>query len=244
MSDSSYCKVQVGLYKIIGRWAQDSVITYNVDSASFPTPETLDHTLSALGWATEEWNGVCKAYVRFERVANDSPAVFQLRYETKDKNTNSSTLAQAFYPSPQSKHSQQRALTVYSLCFKPEHYGHMRNVFLHELGHILGLRHEFAGEVEKDKPVRLGSVDPCSVMNYFDDWGQCRITEYDRDGLKELYELKGSEYKGFQIRTIEPKCNPDTATPGGIFGLIQSVIGMTLDGSSKDGEVGWSMALQ
>ena len=227
--------------KIIGRWTPNSVLTFNADSTSFPTLEALDYTLSALEWAVREWNEVCKAYVRFERVSNDSPAVFQLRYKVND-NANRDTLAQSFYPKP--KPSQQRLLTIYSLCFGPKHYEHVRNIFLHELGHILGLRHEFAADEEEDKPVRLGPADAYSVMNYFHYWGHCRITAHDRDGLKELYELRGSEYKGFQIRTVMPQCNPETATSGGFYGLIQSVIGMTLGGSSGDEEVGWSMALQ
>lgn len=70
------------------------------------------------------------------------------------------------------------------------------NTFLHEIGHILGLRHEFALDIRTEGPkkgqmresvgTRFGSVNPHSVMSYD---AVNYINETDIKDVKAFYEL-------------------------------------------------------
>jgi len=63
----------------------------------------------------------------------------------------------------------------------------MRNNLSHEIGHIYGLRHEFAPkEHSHDEPVRFGPDNSESVMNYNDKHAPI-IQETDRIWLQKLY---------------------------------------------------------
>lgn len=71
----------------------------------------------------------------------------------------------------------------------------MHKVFTHELGHVLGLRHEFAiGDVpsgmraEGHGAVRLGPPDEFSVMNYRDEPPE--LQQSDIDSTKLFYNLR------------------------------------------------------
>ncbi len=71
-------------------------------------------------------------------------------------------------------------MLVYPAAFSPDYIGIMPNVFAHELGHVLGLRHEFAQydpeQASKRPPVEdslggaesilVGARNPNSVMAY------------------------------------------------------------------------------
>jgi len=70
------------------------------------------------------------------------------------------------------------------------------NVFIHELGHVLGLRHEFAiGDVrdemttdrEGEKAVRVDAPDPNSVMNYRNEPPQ--LQQSDIDSTRKFYSM-------------------------------------------------------
>ena len=71
---------------------------------------------------------------------------------------------QAFFPN----HNDLNYVFVYSAYFT-ELKEHLWRVFLHELGHVLGLRHEFARENTKErqwKAVQFGPRNELSVINY------------------------------------------------------------------------------
>ena len=68
----------------------------------------------------------------------------------------------------------------------------MWNVFTHELGHVLGLRHEFAMDaysaMYEGGAERLGPRDPMSVMNYRREPPE--MQQSDIDSTKAFYALK------------------------------------------------------
>ena len=85
------------------------------------------------------------------------------------------------------------------------------NTFLHEIGHIIGLRHEFANDPnpkKKNKPFetraqRFGSVNPHSVMSYDD---VNNINDLDKKDVVAFYKLaNGSLVNGVAIRDYTPK---------------------------------------
>lgn len=166
---SSPAAVMVGLFETIPRWKLGSVINFATYSEGFPAPGDAVYAAKALIQAADEWNAA-KVGVTFKWVPNLEDAAFVLAYGGhRDR-----VLASAFFPSA----SPLETLWVYDAAFEKTeqksergpytHYGIMKNVFLHELGHVLGLRHEFAMDPERFEggAVVMGTRNPESVMEY------------------------------------------------------------------------------
>ena len=74
-------------------------------------------------------------------------------------------IAEAFFPNG----NDLSYVNVYSEGVGGTWFPQLKSVFLHELGHVLGLRHEFAmdpGSMYEGGSVQFGPRDPYSVMNY------------------------------------------------------------------------------
>ncbi|KAI2465428.1 hypothetical protein F4781DRAFT_409277 [Annulohypoxylon bovei var. microspora] len=194
----SICSINLGLDNTIYRWTPGSTIKYNVNGGSFPTHELATHASKCLEKATSKWNDG-KIGVQFERVADDEKAVFRLEYEDIAQD-DPGRLAHAFLPEPQ--WTLQR-LWVYKQAFTTKSNS-MTNIFCHELGHILGLRHEFSLEEEKGlSSVQWGPRNPLSIMSYSKSF---RIQETDTTELRRFYEFRGKAYQDFEIVDLNPKC--------------------------------------
>ncbi|KAI0883812.1 uncharacterized protein GGS22DRAFT_166145 [Annulohypoxylon maeteangense] len=192
----SICSINIGMDDIIYRWKLGSVIKYNVNRSSFPEVEQATYATKCLEKAAGKWNDG-DVGVRFERVSDDAKAVFQLVYEPIDKD-HGGRLAHSFLA--WSQYTLERLL-VYKLAFGHPHYS-MVNVFCHELGHILGLRHEFSLEREMAcSSVQWGSRNSLSIMTYHK---SSSLQETDITELKQFYEFSGKEYKGFGIIDLDP----------------------------------------
>ncbi|KAI0384340.1 hypothetical protein F5Y04DRAFT_227186 [Hypomontagnella monticulosa] len=186
----------------VHRWKPGSTITFNVNCESFPEPAYTSHAIECLETAANEWNKGDLG-VRFERVADSEPAVFQLMYSAPCR-YRPAQLADSFFPGDP-RHQQR--LCVYEVAFGKESHGWMANVFCHELGHILGLRHEFARERELGSPAMLlGESNGSSIMNYFDELGKMGIQKSDYDGVKRFYQPDIKEYDGYTIVNEKPRC--------------------------------------
>lgn len=158
---------------MIPRWKAGSVIKWVLSTDNFESPEDASYAEEQLVKATETWNDM-KLGVIFLQVDEAKSAVFVLRYS----GDNGTTLADAFFPS--SKLSNE--LNVYSRAFEGDTRGDLDKVFQHELGHVLGLRHEFAAE-EGDF-VLFGEENPSSVMAY--NWPP-QITAQDIKETQDFY---------------------------------------------------------
>jgi len=79
----------------------------------------------------------------------------------------------------------------------------MRNYLAHEIGHIYGLRHEFAKK-ERNPSVQFGPTNTESVMNYND---IPVIQESDRIWLQKLYNPNERIFD-FQVERIFPFPGP------------------------------------
>lgn len=100
--------------------------------------------------------------------------------------------------------------TKNKLKFYPHFFGltaaEQERIVLHELGHIFGLRHYFAGEAESDLPSHLfGEHRKFTIMNY----GEFqKFSDADKRDLKRLYDLawKGelTEIGGTPIELLAP----------------------------------------
>lgn len=83
----------------------------------------------------------------------------------------------------------------------------MYNTFLHELGHVLGLRHEHAmwrNVFFEGGAVTIGEANARSVMAYDPD-GPPMIRSSDKEGVKKFYELQDGQVIGnMRVRLFEP----------------------------------------
>lgn len=166
---SSPAAIMVGLFGQIPRWKHGSVINFATYADGYPAPGDAIYAANCLIQAAEVWNSA-KIGVTFKWVPKVDDAAFVLTYG----GVLTTVLARAFFPSD----SPLETLFVYQHGFdktertskrgKFTNYGIMKNVFLHELGHVLGLRHEFAMDVEtfEGGAVRIGSGNIESVMSY------------------------------------------------------------------------------
>ncbi|KAI1394955.1 hypothetical protein F4819DRAFT_227080 [Hypoxylon fuscum] len=80
-------------------------------------------------------------------------------------------------------------LYVYRLALTGDNEEHMAKILAHEIGHILGLRHEFAG-VKETGSMLWGEPNAKSVMNYFPcaaSWSA--VQRQDIKEVKDFYAL-------------------------------------------------------
>ncbi|CAD73689.1 zinc-dependent metalloprotease family protein [Rhodopirellula baltica] len=110
------------------------------------------------------------------------------------------TLASAFFPD-----SGRHNFHVYPEAFEQSRKEQV-DTFIHELGHVFGLRHFFAQVREQAWPsVIFGKHRAFSIMNYGE---QSELTEDDRSDLRELYRAVWSgvltNVNGTPIRLFAP----------------------------------------
>ncbi|KAH6658668.1 hypothetical protein BKA67DRAFT_488290, partial [Truncatella angustata] len=174
----------IGFFDYIPRWKKNSVIKYATSSHGYPSLGYAAYAATQLRLAAEEWNDVTGVPVKFEWVGDLDEAAFVLQYGG-DKGT---VLAEAFFPDEK----PLNILYVYKGSFQPTMLPMLRNIFLHELGHVLGLRHEFANQEggAEGGAVKWGKSNPDSVMSYV---FPPTIQDSDKTDLVAFYEFSGSK---------------------------------------------------
>ncbi|KAL7961093.1 hypothetical protein V8C34DRAFT_274679 [Trichoderma compactum] len=192
--------VRVGWDSQIPRWCKGSELSYLICEESFPSKDSAMAAKDAMKTAIANWKGVGAG---FKEVKRYEPATVAVVYEHRQRSDHM-YLANAFFP-----RAEPGELLLYPRIFAKDNAEYLANILSHEIGHILGLRHEFAHNREADDPsVRSGSEDPQSVMEYHEDLGKLQVTKKDLEGLKELYAYDQPVYKGLPVLDVSPK--PDT----------------------------------
>ncbi|KAL3493939.1 hypothetical protein BJX62DRAFT_234794 [Aspergillus germanicus] len=180
--NTSIASLQVGLGDKIPRWKANTTINFAALEQGYPNLEMALLAANKLNEAAEEWNAL-NLGVKFAWVEKIADAAFLLTFAPQ---RSPGTLAEAFFPNDIDLNS----LIVYPFAFQPGKVQYLKNIFLHELGHVLGLRHEFAPEFEAGlDSVQVGPRNPTSVMGY--DFPPLMQTS-DINSTKVFYKFPGS----------------------------------------------------
>ena len=168
-------------------------LTYAIDRASFADESRYETVRRNVAAAAREWETACPACrVTFTHLKEHdaAPALDKVVFVVKGVDVQGAFLATAFFPSDA---AGTRFLQVDASYFGASY--DLVGVFRHELGHVLGYRHEHIRGVpgcyweDKDwKP--LGEYDPKSVMHYPCGGGggrQFALSDSDRSGHAAWY---------------------------------------------------------
>ncbi len=145
-------------------------LRYGIDAASF-TPERYDEMVQLMAAAASAWEAGCKGCgLDFEHdVSLDTAAVApENSFIVRFRNAGGKFIARAFFPH---QLGEERVLTIDPVFYKPTGY-EKTGVLTHELGHVLGLRHEHIAGVpgcktEQGSWIEVTRYDGKSVMHYF-----------------------------------------------------------------------------
>ncbi|KAF4447076.1 putative matrix metalloproteinase-11 protein [Fusarium austroafricanum] len=183
--------IMVGLNRECPRWVPGSVLKWVVVKEGFRTPADADYAAQHLHMACQKWNEF-NVGVTFEWVTKPADATFALWHG----GSQGGVLASAFFPNP----NDMSNMLVYNAAFAmPKWKANLWKVFMHELGHVLGLRHEFAMDRDPEtgnsketfKAVQLGPRNENSVMTY--GRNPPEVQDSDVESARAFYALKDDE---------------------------------------------------
>lgn len=187
------------------RWAPGKTLDYCVWKPSFAGNDAeYAAVVKDMKFATEDWSAICG--VRFEyRADQDTNADLKMGdvlMPVLRHSGGGNTLAMSFFPdSPVS----ERVLWVFDGHFGDSGFDKV-GILRHELGHVLGFRHEhilpeapdFFGAEPTDHIVKTTAYDPKSVMHYVGPGvgdPALAFTELDKLGSKRVYGHPDTDFE-------------------------------------------------
>jgi hypothetical protein len=181
----------------IVRWKEGLVLTYCVLKGTLFSQERYQMVRDHMRRATEDWQKTCGITFEHRAELDDSPGTANpgVLFTVRGIDTGGQFIAAAFFPNDP---ANRRRVLIDPSYFDPRLSFDRAGVLRHELGHVLGFRHEHirsgAPPACPDEPLfgttPLTAYDPRSVMHYFCGGVGSRelgITELDRIGSQKLY---------------------------------------------------------
>lgn len=162
-------------------WEENLVLRWRFNTASLSVFQQSEAVASRirelLGEAITAWDYA--APIRFDENSDNSDFEIVVK-RFPDCDPQGCTLAQAFFPD-----AGRHQLLIFPTMFEQSRKEQV-DTLTHEIGHVFGLRHFFAPELETEWPsVIFGEHKPFSIMNY---GNNSELTEVDRRDLNSLYE--------------------------------------------------------
>ena len=192
----------------------DRRLGYYVDKASFTSGKGYELALTAVRQAAKEWQGICpECQINFvELEAAPSGPAAKTGFVVRQQDSGGGYVALAFFPHDP---PARRVLRVDPIFFNSQY--DPVGVFRHELGHVLGYRHEHIRGIpgcgfEDNRWQPLTPYDPHSVMHYFCGGGgslRFALSEIDAAGHRSFYGRPRS------AAMASDKALPSSAAAGG-----------------------------
>ena len=193
----------------IVRWPPGLKLTYCVLKSTFLSPDQYDKVKTAMAAAATAWEQACG--VEFEHLAelDESPTISPegVLFTVRFLDAGGTFIASAFFPNDP---PGRRRVLIDPSFFGEKLTFDTTGVLRHELGHVLGFRHEHirtgappdCPDEETKDTIDLTKYDPRSVMHYFcGDLGSktLEITELDKEGAQKVY---GMPLDSFQFVSV------------------------------------------
>jgi peptidoglycan/xylan/chitin deacetylase (PgdA/CDA1 family) len=169
-------------------------LTYAIDRKTF-TADEYALVIKNMELAGRAWEGACpQCQIHFTHLAqlDDNPQPEKINFTVRKHDSNGEYIAASFFPHDD---PSRRILNIDPSYFSTEF--DKVGVLRHEIGHILGYRHEHIRGVsgcyyEDSSWQPLTPYDPKSVMHYFCGGAgtlQLELTALDKTGHRNLYRI-------------------------------------------------------
>jgi hypothetical protein len=183
----------------IVRWEPGVVLSYCVLKETFPNTEDYDMVVANMQKATSDWEKTCGVKFEYKKDMDTSESLKPagVLFTVREIDAGGEFIAAAFFPNDP---KDRRVMLIDPSYYDPGLLFDKVGVLRHELGHVLGFRHEHIrsgappdcpDEDTKDT-FEFTKYDPRSVMHYFcGNLGskELAISEQDKIGARKLYGL-------------------------------------------------------
>jgi hypothetical protein len=175
------------------RWKVGLKLSYTIKKATFAANE---YTIvrDRMRQACTDWEDTCGVEFVHLKELDDTAGHGTALFTVEKQDTGGQLIAAAFFPN----WSKERRRVIIDPSFFTTGFD-KTGVLRHELGHVLGFRHEHIrpeapaacpGEDDTDATFPFGAYDPKSVMHYFCGGvgdRELTITDNDREASQRLY---------------------------------------------------------
>ena len=179
-------------------WRPGTIIKYYVNRRSFSTKASYDMVITAMSNATKDWAKICN--IKFQYLPQLDNRDIDLEtypenslFVVQQVNVPEEFAAQAFFPHD----PKYNRMLLLNSSFFTTHFS-VIGILRHEIGHILGFRHEHIwlkdgscpGEdiiIDAMGATQLTEYDPYSVMHY-----PCSLNENNTKLLLTQFDIKGA----------------------------------------------------